>query len=119
MEEKRCNAFENALWHDIRASSCCICSIKCSNHEKQSHQQREKNVYDKLKTSYQLLFIAAFVDAKPKKKTRIQFELGSVSRILMYSLLLSDYSSLFLTFSTYSDIDYIAFHLYYFWVCLK
>lgn len=27
-----------------------------------------KNVYDKLKTSYQLLFIAAFVDAKPKKK---------------------------------------------------
>lgn len=42
MEEKRCNAFENALWHDIRASSCCICSIKCSNHEKQSHQQREK-----------------------------------------------------------------------------
>lgn len=45
------------------------------------------------------------------KKTRIQFELGSVSRILMYSLLLSDYSSLFLTFSTYSDTDYIAFHL--------
>lgn len=29
----------------------------------------------------------------------------------MYSLLLSDYSSLFLTFSTYSDTDYIAFHL--------
>lgn len=110
MEEKRCNAFENALWHDIRASSCCICSIKCSNHEKQSHQQREKMCMINWKHHINYCLSLLLLMQNPKK-TRIQFELGSVSRILMYSLLLSDYSSLFLTFSTYSDTDYIAFHL--------